>query len=292
MFLQGQIKPAEYLKIVGGVRWDYFTQHFDNVTRPQNSGTGFPFVRSPKIGFVLTPTTNLNIFGNIGCGFRSPANLEVSPYQANTASNFELEPAMVQTYDLGFNVALFGKLYLAADYYHTYMEREIKTVNNQPVNIGNTVRKGCEFEARFYPTNSQDIDVFGSYSWVDAKVVDPTYPGQFLVPYISEHLIKAGVSMQRDFGSDRKVLADLYYQYISGTPGYKNTTTTIPLYGPDYDMYNFKLTYSGNGWSSFFSARCQPREFSASYTWVSGGYQVFDPPPKWELASGLTYSFW
>jgi outer membrane receptor protein involved in Fe transport len=292
MFLQGQIKPAEYLKIVGGVRWDYFTQQFDNLTRPQNSGTGFPFIRSPKIGFVLTPTTNLNIFGNIGCGFRSPANLEVSPYQANTASNFELEPAMVQTYDLGFNVALFGKLYLAADYYHTYMEREIKTVNNQPVNIGNTVRKGCEFEARFYPTNSQDIDVFGSYAWVDARVIDPTYPGQFLVPYISEHLIKAGVTMQRDFGSGRKVLADLYYQYISGTPGYKNTTATIPLYGPDYDMYNFKLTYSGNGWSSFFSARCQPREFSASYTWVSGGYQVFDPPPKWELASGLTYTFW
>ena len=75
--------------------------------------------------------------------------------------------------------------------------------------------------------------------------------------------------MQRDFGQYGKVLADLYYQYFSGTPGYKRTAT-IPLYGPDYDMYNFKLTYSGNGWSSFFSARCQPREFSASYTWVSG----------------------
>ena len=38
MFLQGQIKPAEYFKIVGGVRWDYFRQDFDNLARPQNSG--------------------------------------------------------------------------------------------------------------------------------------------------------------------------------------------------------------------------------------------------------------
>jgi len=292
LFLQGQIKPAEILKIVGGVRWDWFTQEFDNTTRPQNSGTGSPYNRSPKIGFVLTPTTNFNIFGNVGCNFRSPSNLEVSPYQANTSSNFELEPAMVQTYDLGFNVALFGNLYLAADYYHTYMEREIKMVNNQPTNIGNTVRKGYELEGRFYPTNSQDFEFFGSYAWVDARVIDPTYPGQNLVTYISEHLIKAGVTIQKDFGPRGKVLADLYYQYFSGPPQYKNTTATIPLYGPDYDVYNLKITYAGNGWSSFFSAKCQPREYSASYSWVSSGYVVFDPPPKWELAGGLTYTFW
>ena len=101
MFLQGQIKPAEYLKIVGGVRWDDFTQQFDNLTRPQNSGKGFPHIQSPKIGFVMTPTENLNIFGNIGCGFRSPANMEVSPYQANSNKVFDLEPAAVQTIRFG-----------------------------------------------------------------------------------------------------------------------------------------------------------------------------------------------
>jgi outer membrane receptor protein involved in Fe transport len=288
-FLQGQIKPHEKVKIIGGVRWDFFIQQFDNVTRLQNSGKGFPYIRSPKIGFVLTPTENFNVFGNVGSGFRSPANLEVCPYQANSRSNFDLDPALVQTYDIGFNTTVFGNLYLAADYYHTYTEREIKTVNNQPVNIGNTIRKGYELEARYYPSN--DLDFFGSYAWVDAKVVDPTYPGQFLVPYISEHLIKAGITLRRDFGPYGRVMADLYYQYFSGTPGYKNTTATIPLYGPDYDMYNFKLTYSGNGWSSFFSTRCQPREYSAPYTWVSGGYQVYDPPPQWELTSGLTYNW-
>jgi outer membrane receptor protein involved in Fe transport len=296
MFLQGQIKPVDYLKIVGGVRWDYFIQEFDNLTRPQNSGKGLPFIQSPKIGFVMTPISNLNIFGNIGQGFRSPANTEVSPYQANTKSDFSLEPAAIRTYDVGFNVALFGNLYLAADYYHTYMEREIRTVANNPVVIGDTVRKGYELELNFYPTNSSDFCVFGSYAWVDARVIDPVTPGQFLVADIPEHIIKGGVSIQRCFGANRKVIADLYYQYTSGTPAYRTSGTAAqlatPVFGPDFDVYNLKLTYSGNGWSSFFSARCKPREFSSDYTWISNNLLVYDPAPKWELAGGLTYTFW
>ena len=296
LFLQGQIKPAEYLKVVGGVRWDYFAQDFANLVRPQNSGTGSPFIRSPKIGFVITPTPNFNIFGNIGQGFRSPSNLEVSPYKANTRSDFSLEPAMVQTYDIGANVALFGNLYLAADYFHTYMQREIRMVNNNPTVIGDTMRKGCELEGRFYPSNSRDFSVFGNYAWVDAQVIDPVTPGQFLVPEVSEHTVKGGVAIERDFGANRKVLVDLYYQYTSGAPYYRSSgaaaALATPIYGPDFDVYNFKLTYMGNGWSSFFSAKCRPREFSSDYSWVSNNLLVYDPPPQWEVAGGLTYTFW
>ncbi|MCA1960778.1 MAG: TonB-dependent receptor, partial [Desulfomonile sp.] len=278
LFLQGQIKPAEYLKIVGGVRWDYFRQYFDNLGRPQNSGTGCPSIQSPKIGFVITPTENFNIFGNIGQGFRSPSNLEMSPFRANSRSDFSLEPAMVRTYDIGFNAALFGNLFLAADYYHTYMQREIRMVNNNPTVIGDTVRKGYELEGKFYPGNSRDFSIFGSYAWVDARVIDPINPGQFLVPEVSEHVIKGGVSIQRNFGEGRNLLADLYYQYTSGAPYYRSSGTpaalATPIFGPDFDVYNFKLTYTGTGWSSFFSAKCRPREYSSDYTWVSNNLLV------------------
>lgn len=296
LFLQAQIKPVEYFKIVGGVRWDYFWQDVANLGRPENSGKGASFVRSPKIGFVITPTTNFNIFGNVANGFRSSSNLEMSPYRVNTHRDFGLEPAIVQTYDLGFNAGLFGNLYVAADYYHTFMQREIRMVNNNPVVIGDTVRKGYELEAKFFPTTSGEFSFFGSYAWVDAKVIDPATPGQILVPDISEHNIKAGVSIQKRFGPVSEVLADLYYQYTSGAPYYRGSGTAIelatPVYGPDYDVYNFKLTYKGDGWSSFFSTQCKPREFSAVYTWVSNNLLVYDPQPKWDLAAGLTYSFW
>ena len=288
MFVQGQIKPTETVKIVGGVRWDYFTQQFDNYIRPQNSGKGYPYIRSPKIGFVFTPQENFNIFGNIGCGFRSPSNFEVSPYSSSsTETGYGVDPAMVQTYDIGCNATVFGNLYLAADYYHTNMQREIRTVNGNPVVVGDTVREGYELEAKYYP--SEDISFFASYAWVDAEVVDPATAGQVLLGDISEHTVKAGVNMQRDFGPYGTVLADLYYEYFSGTPNYSGSKL---MWGPDFDMYNVKLTYSGRGWSSFFSARIRPREYANDTTWVNRGYLVYDPPPKWDLAAGIKYTFW
>jgi outer membrane receptor protein involved in Fe transport len=294
VFLQGQIKPSELVKIVGGVRWDYFWLDIDNITRPQNSGKGYPLIRSPKIGFVMTPTENFNIFGNIGCGFRSPSNLEMSPYKAGTRTDFGLDPALVQTYDIGCNASVFGNLYVAADYYQTNMQREIRMVNNNPVVIGDTVRKGYELEAKYYPSDA--INFFASYAWVETKVIDPSTPGRILVPEISEHSIKAGVSMQRDFGPYGKVMADLYYEYYSGAPYYRSSGTAAqlatPIFGPDFDLYNMKLSYSGRGWSSFVSARCKPREYASDYTWVSENLLVFDPQPPWDFAAGLSYTFW
>jgi outer membrane receptor protein involved in Fe transport len=292
LFLQGQIKPVENVKVVGGCRWDWFKQSFENIVRPENSGTGYPYIRSPKIGLVITPMENFNIFGNIGCGFRSPSNTEVSPYQTNRNANFSLEPAMVQTFDLGCNVALFGKFFFAADYYNTYTEREIRTIEHEPVNIGNTLREGYELEMEYFPVGSQNFSLFASYAWVDATVPDPTNPGQHKVTYVSEHLVKAGVSMKKDFGPYGKVTTDLDYQYASGIPCYVGSAAQKPLYSPDWDIYNFRLTYEGNGWSSFLAVQCQPREYAASYSWVSTAYgnsHCYNPQPKWQVASGLKY---
>ncbi len=288
-FLQGQIKPAEKLKIVGGVRGDYFTMEAENRTRPQNSGAGFPHIMSPKIGAVLTPTKNFNVFGNIGVGFRSPSYTEASPYTANSESNFAVGPARIDTGDVGFNVALFGNLYFATAYYHTITHREIRTVNNVPTNIGDTLREGYEVEAKFFP--SKDVNVFFSYDWVDAKVINPTKAGQYLVTRVPEHIIKGGIEIQRDFGAGRKLLADAYYQYTSGFPNYSGTDTN-PIFCPEYDVYNFKLSYEGNGWSSFVSARYQPREFSAPAAFIFNGELSYAPEPVWDVTSGLTYTFW
>ena len=288
-FLQGQIKPAESLKLVGGVRGDYFRIHVDNEMRPENSGTGFPSIVCPKVGFVITPTGNFNIFGNLGTGFRSPGAREVSSYSAGTNKNFLLKPARLDSADVGLNVTLFGNLYFGADYYHTINTNEIRTVDGQPKNIGDTLRKGYEFETKFYA--SPDVNVFANYAWVDARVTNPTRPGQDLVPSISEHVIKGGIEVQRAFGLGRRVIADAYYQYNSGAPNY-NGSNPVPIMSPDFCVYNFKLEYEGRGWSSFAAAQYRPREFSAEYATLRSGDPVFIPQAEWETYAGLTYTFW
>jgi len=173
-FLQAQVKPAEPLKFVAGLRGDYFDYNVENHIKPANSGRGYPSIISPRLGLVITPVNNVNIFGNKGLGFRSPAATEMSPTSGQ--KNFELQPAKTDSWDIGFNATLFGNIYFAADYYQTEMEKEVRTINQQPVNIGNTQRNGYELEARFYA--SKQINLFASYSWVDASVKNPTYPGQ------------------------------------------------------------------------------------------------------------------
>jgi outer membrane receptor protein involved in Fe transport len=291
-FLQGQIKPADTLKFVGGVRTDYFVIDVENLVRPANSGIGYPSIISPKIGVVFTPLKDFNIFGNVGSGFRSPMVQEVSPYAAGKTKNFFFQPPVLTSADVGFNALLFGSLYLSLEYYHTINSNEIRTINSQPVNLGTTVRKGYEGEIKYYP--SSDVNVFANYAWVDARVVDPTNPGQVLIPTISEHLIKGGVEFQKDFGQSRRLLMDAYYQYNSGAPAYYKTNPS-PVWGRDYDVYNFKLSYEGMGWSSWISAQYCPREFSADYTGtfsdVTKAHSTFNPPAKWTFASGLTYTF-
>ncbi len=288
-FVQSRIRLVEGLKIVGGVRGDYFRENVFNTTKPVNSGEGYPQKISPKIGIVITPTKNFNIFGNVANGLRSPSSTEMSPTSTAGNKDFGLPPAGITTSDLGFNATLFGNLYLAADYYHTCMEKEVQTINSQQVAVGDTTRKGFEVDATFYP--SENINVFANYAWVDAKVQNPVKAGRNLVQLVPEHIIKGGIHMERDFGPTRSVLADLYYQYYSGVPLYLGSTAVTPSYAPDYDVYNFKLTYMGTGWSAFVAGKIQPREYSSQFIGPFSGTLNFDPQPKWTLTSELTYTF-
>ncbi len=287
-FVQGQVKIAETFKVVSGVRGDSFDLRVGNLTRPLRSGSGFPSIVSPKVGVVLTPKTGINVYANKGFGFRSPAANELSPAGATAQANFNLDVAKVDSWDVGFNAGLFDNLYLAGAYYQTFMEREIRTINGRPLNVGDTERKGCEVEARFYA--SPDIAVFVSYGWVDAKVKNPVNAGQVFVPAIPADMIKGGVEITKQFCGGRKVSADAYYQYFSGTPNYVGTSI-VPLYGPDWDAYNFRLAYEERGWSGFLSAKYQPRELSSDYVSTQGNQLTFDPKPVWDLSGGVRYAF-
>jgi len=288
-FVQGQVRPAEPLKIVGGIRGDYFRLGVDNVVKPANSGVGHPSGLSPKLGFVINPTKSFNIFANKGFGFRSPAASEMSPASSIGKKNFDVQLAQVDSLDMGFNATIFDNVFFSASYYQTYMEREVRMVNGLAVNIGDTERKGYEIEGKFYA--SPDIMLYASYAWVDAKVKNPATDGQVLVTGVSEDIIEGGIEITKNFFAGDKLLASAYYQYVSGPPFYAGTST-VPVMGPVYDVYNFKLIYQRAGWSVFASGKYQPREYSSGYLDIGiNNKLIFDPQPKWDFAAGLSYTF-
>lgn len=291
-FLQAQAKIIEQVKLVGGIRYDYFNIDVENRVIPNNSGKADMGIFTPRIGLVVTPFKNLNIFANKGIGFRSPSASEMSPNRQNHAKNFDLKPARVYSWDVGFNTTLFEKLYLAFSYYQTEMEREIRVVANIPQNIGDSKRDGYEVETKFYAT--PELALFANYSWLDAKWKNPVVagqkPGQYKIPDLPEHLISGGIEVTKQTGKDSKLLFDLYYSYIGSGPYYVGTETT-PRKTPVYDRYTAKATYKLKNWSTFVSTVYQPREYSSDGMWSGGGFVNFNPRPVWDVSAGVKYQF-
>jgi len=286
-FLQTQVKVTDYLKIVGGLRYDTFNYGITNRTATGNSGDANMGLFSPKIGLVLTPLKDFNIFANKGTGFRAPLVTELSPSSSSQKSNLFLDPAKVDTWDVGFNALLFEKFYLAFDYYWTRLKREIATVNNEPVNMGNSKRNGYEIEAKYYLTPS--LTLFGSYSRVEAKLENPATPGQDKVIDVPEEIITGGIEFTSDIGNAGKVAADLYYYYSGGK--YYYGTDTTPLKSPAYDNYNLRLSYTLKPFTWFAGATFAPRDASSSTSWLNGSKIMITPEAKWDVNSGIKYEF-
>lgn len=293
-FLQAQAKVIEQIKLVGGVRYDYFNIDVQNrlTTVPADySGEADMGIFTPRIGLVVMPFKNLNIFANKGMGLRSPAASEMSPNTAARAKNFDLKPAKVHSWDAGFNTTLFEKLYLAFSYYQTEMEREIRIVGNN-TNTGDSKRNGYEIETKFYAT--PELALFANYSWLDAEWKDPIVAGQqagqYKIADLPEHLISGGIEITKQTGKDRKLLLDLYYSYIGSGHYYVGTETT-PRKTPVYDRYTAKATYKLKNWSAFVSTVYQPREYASDGMYSSGGFVYFNPKPVWDVNAGIKYKF-
>ena len=287
LFAQGQVKLADMLKIVGGVRKDYFRNVIQNRLTPENSGTWYLETFNPKLGFVLTPLKNVNIFGNKGVGFRAPGATDFSPSSGVKATDVAV--AKTETWDLGINATLLGRFFISADWYQTDMEKELRRINGRVVNLGDSQRNGYELEARCYA--SPQVNIFANYSWVEAKLKNPTTPGQTMVTAIPEHLIKGGIGFNYDLTQTAKFLADAYCEYTAEQPFYSGSSTTV-LYSPDYVVYHFKAACKGQNWGLFAAAKYQPKEYSSN-NWLGmmSGRFAITPQPLWDLTGGVKYTF-
>ena len=175
----GQL-PADLIKLVGGVRYDIYHIVVDNRTVPGFSGTDDTSVVSPKGGIVISPLPTLDFFANKGTGFRPPSVQELSPSDPTQQANFNLAPSKIKSWDVGMNQRLWDRLKISFDYYQSELDNEILVIGNQPLNIDNTERDGYELEANYDLTRS--LMVFGGYSWVQAKDLNPDLVGGDQVP--------------------------------------------------------------------------------------------------------------
>jgi catecholate siderophore receptor len=114
-YVQDQIRPAEWLEIVAGLRFDSFKLHVDDFSL----AGGGEFARrdnlwSPRLGLVLKPRENLSIYASYSRSYLPQSGDQFSSLDADRAA---LKPERFDNYEIGAKwEVLHGLLATAAVY--------------------------------------------------------------------------------------------------------------------------------------------------------------------------------
>ncbi len=292
LFVQGQYRLLDSLKLVGGLRVDTFDYKIDNLKLPAASVNYYKSVTTPRAGIVWTPIKAIDIFANVGEGFRSPAERELSPPlalgplgAAGGTSYPGLEPPKLKAHDFGFNALIGSQWKISAAKYHTLNKNEIRETvpgNGIYAGIGDTTRDGWETDLRFFATDT--LSFYGSLGKVNAKVNIPTTAGQDLISGLPADTYGLGFEHSRPMaGGTLFVNGDA--SYLSGAPYYSGTNP-VPLFSRPYTRYDLRVSYEQGKVRYTAYGTFQPRDFESE----QAGATV-DTRPRADLGIAIAYKF-
>jgi outer membrane receptor protein involved in Fe transport len=284
VFVQGQYKPWQRLKLLGGLRWDTFDYSIRNRKLPAASTDYSGSVATPRVGIVWTVVDGVDLFANIGEGFRSPSQAELSPSgtlglvgASGGAANSGLNPPKVRSRDFGVNALLGNSWQLTGAIYHTTNEDEISQVSPGVfASVGDTTRDGWEMEARWLGNDA--FSWYGSFGKLIKARVNSATPGAADRLSLPENTIKTGVAYARPASAGRLLLnADA--AYISATPYFEGTPLSLH-HAKQYIRYDLRasLEHGVDRYTTY--AVLQPLKYSSESIIGSASGQLLDPRPQ------------
>ncbi len=285
LFAQGQLRVLDDVKLVGGVRYDRFDLDIDNRIIPENSGDADSDIVSPKIGLVYSPLPILDIFVNTGTGFRSPSASEISPDELTadglSTAEFGLDPAELRSSDIGLKFRPLPGLNIGLNYYQTETEREISVQPDGAVNLGNTERDGYEASIEYLVT--ENLDLFASYSAVDARLQNDARDYVVNVPYDTQTV---GATWRKPLNNGMNLIVDGYVQRYGKQP----LTADRVLEAPSVTRVAAKASLARGPVSGFLQLTYIPDRFASESIFDFGEIR-YAPNPETEVLAGVKYEF-
>lgn len=184
-YAQYEIKPAEPLRIVMGLRYDRIHYNFTNGIAPgstkykQQETNDFNIV-APKLGLTYNFGNNKGLYANYSVGFQPPETgdlysaRQLTPLKQATFNNYEAG---------GWFTALNKKMYVEVTFYDLEGRNEIinqllpdNTTQNQ--NAGATRHRGVEYSVAYAPVNELSFRFSGTnarHTYVDYSEVATNY---------------------------------------------------------------------------------------------------------------------
>lgn len=293
-YAQIQIKPAPWLKLTGGARFDQFFYDVNNRLDPASAPKVSPNVLSPKGGAAVTPFDWLELFANYGQGFRSPSAT------GELTGNPRLTPQTIGSSEGGGRLIL-DRASLTGTVFVTDIANEIfQAAPDLPVqNLGRSRRDGFEIEARYiaYSDGFDRIALFASYAGVTARLLNGA--SALYVPNVPGYLAKIGAEF--DLGASPWLSAP---GRLTGT-AYLTHTGAKPLSEDGrqrtspFPRVSGRIAYlHPSGWTAFGQATWYPgsrvSEIALNFGDVvsAASSDIFTSPvPRLTLLAGVSYGF-
>jgi catecholate siderophore receptor len=138
VYVQDQIRPAKWLEIVAGLRFDSFKLDVDDLRASGGEFSRRDHLWSPRLGLVLKPTDDLSFYASYSRSYLPQSGDQFSGLTSITEA---LKPERFDNYEVGAKLQLPGGLLATAALYR--LDRT-NTRATDPLNPANTVLTGAQ----------------------------------------------------------------------------------------------------------------------------------------------------
>ncbi len=259
-YVQSNFKPASWLKLTGGLRYDQLYFDIDDHTNPAlttNVSTDLG-VLQPKAGITVTPFTGFDVFANYGEGFRPPSVIGNQLLRdPNTPES------VLATEEFGFQYNSPDRIWhFLASRYHTTFTNEITVPagTSIPISLGPSIREGYDIEGRVraYQQGRTALSFYASYSPVTKSDLVNQTSGT-VIPDIAEFFVKYGFDLTVPIGGDFSPhLLSLSVgqvwegpRSLTANPAQADPFRAGPLQTETYSRIDASLTYTNTNWKGF-----------------------------------------
>jgi catecholate siderophore receptor len=236
VYVQDQIRPADWLEIVAGLRFDSFKVDVNDL----RAVGGGRFSRrdslwSPRLGLVLKPTEKLSLYASYSRSYLPQSGDQFSGLTSITEG---LKPERFDNYELGAKLQLPGGLLATAAVYR--LDRT-NTRSSNPANPAQTVLTGAQRSRGIEIGLERSITsrwlVSGGYSLQRAEIVQTTAaaPAGRQVPLVPRH----SFSLWNRYDFDKRIGAGL--GVIARSKSFATISNAVTL--PGYARVDAALYY-------------------------------------------------
>lgn len=285
-YVQADGDVNDWLRLTTALRVDSFDGSMTSgLTGLTTDMVDMDYIWQPKAGFIITPLTGYNFYGNYGRSFQLPGNPTLyGQTTSGTAISSNISNSSNDGWELGIKASPQSWIAFRLDYWVMTASDEVREKGDGSldlINAGETERKGWDISLSIRPHDW--VSLWGSYSIVDAEYTDPGPTNASIkgndIENVPEFTSKIGMDfthpsgffsnfwleMQGDYFVDSANLKekDGAYNILNGSIGYKWEKATIGL-----DIKNlFDTNYCSFVWNNV--SGYNPGDGRSAYLWVS-----------------------